>query len=315
MKNLTRNIAVVLAILFLLPVTALAVPTVVGTTIDNTASVVYNDGFNNFSGFSAASTITVDELIDATNVNAGTVTGQPLGVYSSTPYRVTTFGNGSTVFDLSTVTGGAFAVGAISLYADLDDDGDYSNDGGPHTAVTLASYSSFVDVVAVVTIPGGATDGQTGTLQLTAQAQGTFTGGYVQGGFETGGGDGGTVAVLGTTAGSASSLASFTISQVTLSIFKNYSVGDVLGVGTYPVPGNTITYFINISGAGSGYASSVVVSDVLPAGVTYLGGVTITPNAGGDAGAEAAGTVTVNFGNYSGAWGSQRISFPVTITP
>jgi len=70
--------------------------------------------------------------------------------------------------------------------------------------------------------------------------------------------------------------------------------------------GDTITYTITYQNTGTGDASNVVVTDVLPAGTTFLGSLS------GTGCSQAAGTVTCNVGAVAAGAQAQTISFTAT---
>lgn len=77
--------------------------------------------------------------------------------------------------------------------------------------------------------------------------------------------------------------------------------------------GTVITYIIQVNVTGSGTATGLVITDPLPANLTYSGGLTITPNTGSsDFGVTTPNTLTANLGTVA-APNSFTIQFQATI--
>jgi len=93
---------------------------------------------------------------------------------------------------------------------------------------------------------------------------------------------------------------------------------NVTKVNTTARPGDTLQYVINYQNVGSGYASAVVVTDLVPTNTTYVpstvatspDGTTYTPLADGSAGnPQSSGVVSVNLGTLTqGKWGAPASS-------
>ena len=92
--------------------------------------------------------------------------------------------------------------------------------------------------------------------------------------------------------------------------------------GNQPVTGATLTYTIDATVSGSGTATGVVITDLLPANTTYTAGtlslnaasLTDAPDAdAGDVGGTAPNTVTINLGDLTAASPVQTITFEVII--
>jgi uncharacterized repeat protein (TIGR01451 family) len=134
-----------------------------------------------------------------------------------------------------------------------------------------------------------------------------------------GAGDGGTDAVIGSSQGSRTVSGSYIISPSTVvNIAKTAVVTDPSG-GTRPQPGATIRYTLTVTAAGPGTASGVLVSDAIPANTTYtantlrLDGAPLTDAVDLDAGAVAAGMVSISLGSMTSASPAHIVTFDVTI--
>ena len=91
--------------------------------------------------------------------------------------------------------------------------------------------------------------------------------------------------------------------------------------GTEPIPGATIRYTITATVTGSGTATGVVITDLIPLNTTYipnslkLGGAALSDGAdadAGDVGGTTAGMVTVSLGDLT-SLGAKVITFEVKI--
>jgi uncharacterized repeat protein (TIGR01451 family) len=84
---------------------------------------------------------------------------------------------------------------------------------------------------------------------------------------------------------------------------------------TQAAPGETLTYSVTVlntaSGPTAGAALQVVVSDVLPAGVTFTGCTIVAPATGTCS--ESAGVVTANLNNWINAGAGAMIQITVTV--
>ena len=109
--------------------------------------------------------------------------------------------------------------------------------------------------------------------------------------------------VSATSTGDTFGLGAF-VTSISLLAPSMLGVKSVAGGPPY-VAGGTLTYSIDVTNTGNDDAVGVVLTDVLPAGVTYAGGLSVTVSGattaltaapGDDAGDAAGGTVTVRLG-------------------
>lgn len=326
MTNKIRNInwlsgSVVAIAAAALPQTANATGVSAGTLIQNTASATYTSGTASGTVNSNTVTVKVDELLD---VAVAGLTTNPVSTGSTSAvlaYSITNTGNGPEAYKVTVnpaVAGNNFDATVQTVAIDVNGNGTYES--GVDTTLTSGSATAAIaadgslKLVVVVSLPAGATDGQTSKVQLTAEAvTGTGAPGTVIAGAGQGGGD----AVVGASGGTSSALDSIIASLATVSLNKVASIVDPFG-GTQPVPGAVVTYILTASVSGTGSADSLHIADVIPAGTTYqtgtlkLDAVSLTDGADVDAGTASAGGIDVNLGTVAG--GSTRtVKFNVKI--
>lgn len=312
-------------------VSAHALGTVAGTTIQNTAQITYAVGASTLSTNSNTTTITVAEILDvAVTLNTATVSVTPGATQQELVFTVANTGNGTEAFSLaglSTLAGDDFdptpATPAF-IYFDSDGSGDLSAGDAPYVANTndpvlvSTGAGSSVRVIVVNDIPAGVTDGQRGRSQLTAS---TRTGVGAPGTAFAGQGDGGLDAVVGASGASANATGEYLVEALQISAVKSQAVLDTFG-GSRPLPGARINYQIVVTATGTGAATTVNFSDSIPANTTYVAGslslnsVALSDTSGNDAGeysTSPAPRVLVSLGNLTAASGPQTIAFAVTI--
>lgn len=292
-----------------------------GTLIENTATATYNAGSSSVSVSSNTVKVTVDELLD---VAVASLSGAPVAAgltEVAIPFSVTNTGNGPEAFKLSvnpTVAGNQFDASLVSTVIDSNDNGTYEPgvdtvlaSGAPTPAIAA---DDTLRVFVIVTIPAGATDGQTSQLQLTAEAvTGTGTLGTAFAGQGQGGGD----AVVGSSGANDVDAASIVASTVSVSLTKSAAIADPFG-GNQSVPGAVVTYTLVASVTGSAPASDLRITDVIPTGTTYqagtltLAGGPLSDAADSDAGKASSAGIDVDLGDVAGG-SSGTVTFKVKI--
>lgn len=304
-----------------LPAAANASGVTAGTLIQNTASATYTSGTATGSVQSNTVTVRVDELLD---VAVAGLTTTPVATGSTSAvlaYSVTNTGNGSEAFTLTvnpTVAGNGFDATVQQVVIDTNGNGTYD----PGTDQALASGSptpaiapdGSLAVFVIVALPAGATDGQTSQVRLTADAvTGTGTPGTVVAGQGQGGGD----AVVGASGGTGNALDSLIATLATVSLVKSATVLDPFG-GSQPVPGAVVTYTLTATVNGTGQATNVHITDIIPVGTTYQAGTltldaaALTDTTDADAGTASASGVDVNLGTVAGG-STKTVTFGVKI--
>jgi uncharacterized repeat protein (TIGR01451 family) len=298
-----------------------------GTSIDNTAIVTYSVGTVTATTTSNPTSVTVAEILDVqVQLQTPNVPVVPGATQQGMLYRVTNLGNGPESFLLtmtSVIGGDDFNPTEVppSIYFDTDASGDLSPGDVPYVAGgndPLLNADAFVAVLVVNDIPDTVTDGQRGRTSLGAAAR---TGTGTAGDDFAGAGEGGTVAVVGSTGAAATATGEYLVSGVTLDAVKSASVSDQFS-GDRPVPGATITYTIVVTATGSGSAASTLFTDAIPPNTTYVPGtLTLNSIALSDATDADVGEFTntpsarvrVQLGTLTTASGPQTIQFAVTI--
>lgn len=285
--------ALTIALSTFLPVGSAAAAPAAGTVIGNQASATYTDG----AGTSRSTTsnlvqTTVSQVKSFTLTANGSRTAAP-GQTVYYPHVITNTGNGTDSYALGTVTtGGAFTHGGpLAYYADADGNGVPDNAVQITTSGAVAAGTQFRFVVAAV-VPGGATLGQTGTL---------------------------TVPVTDTGGNALSNTDTTTVAASAVTVTK------ALSVNAGPSPSAAaLTVTLSYTNAGTAAAANLVLTDVLPTGMTYVpasgswSGQALTDAAAGDpAGINyswttGTRTVAATIANVP-AGGSGQVTFQVTI--
>lgn len=268
--------------------------TPVGTVMQNTASATYSNSSGVAQPAVTSNTANVT-VAQAAAVSASPATAsqqQPAGAAATYAVTVTNQGNGSDTFSLAAASASSPAW-AAAIYKDDGANGGVANDGlrqagETNTATStgsLAADASFRCFV-VVQVPSGAAISSTDTTTLTATAQ-----------FDS---------TKKTTATSTT-----TVAGPALVLSKNADKANAK-------PGEAIVYTITYQNSGSTSVQSVVITDAVPSGTTYvtnsvtLNGSQKTDASDSDGVTVSAGTITVNVGNVA-AGASGTISFRVTV--
>lgn len=321
---------------------ALAAGTASGTTITNTVTVNFQVGGVSQTASTGSNNITVDRkvAIRVQETGSSTTSVVPGQTTAVTTFTVTNDTNATIDIGLAAaqLSGGTaahggtdnFDVTGLGVFVDTNSNGTY--DAGTDTAVTYLDEVAADGVrtifvvggvgasqvngdVAGVTLQGQAREGGAVSTQgsvITATA-GANTAGVDTVLFDSVGVVGGDIA----NDGRASDDDDFTVSAAILSVYKQSRiVSDPVNGTTNPkmIPGATIEYCIVVAnGAGGAAATSVNISDPLPAQTTYDSGYGIfqsgtytgtapsgTCNLDGTAGGSfAAGTVSGTLGTVN----------------
>lgn len=304
----------------LAPGTAQATGVTAGTLIQNTASATYTSGSASGTVSSNTVSIKVDELL---NVAVAGLTTTPATAGAGNvvlEYSITNTGNGPEAFNVTVnpvVAGNGFDATVQSVVVD-NGNGIYEPGVdqvlAPGAPTPLIAADGSLKVFVIVSLPAGATDGQTSQVRLTADAAtGTGTAGTVFAGQGDGGGD----AVVGASTASSNANDTLVASLATVALAKSAVIADPFG-GSQPVPGAVVTYTLTAAISGTGQASAVHITDIIPTGTTYQAG-TLTLDAAPltdatdiDAGQASASGVDVNLGTVAGGT-SKTVKFNVKI--
>lgn len=309
-----------------------ALGTAAGTTITNSATVDYTMG-------GSAQSETASHSFDVLEVIDGVVTWQDAAnVPVNTPHsdrvltlQLTNTGNGPEDFRLAVnaaVAGDDFNPTVQDLYLESNGTAGLQMAGAtPDTAYAGTDIALAADAAQlcyiVSTIPGGLAVGNIGRVELLADAQTPGAAGSAPGTVLANAGPGGIDAIVGTTGADGGAGGSYEVSFAVVALVKSIAqIADPYG-GDRPYPGAVVTYRIIVDVAGSGTAEAVVVSDTIPADMTYiagslqLDGVAQTdaddaPADSSDFGVTTANTITVNIGDTV-APATRIIEFNTTI--
>lgn len=304
----------------------LAVGTSAGIDITNTANVDYVIAGTSGTASDSVS-FRVDEKLDvniiwqdAANIEVTTpATNQVL------TYLLSNTGNGNDSYTLTvqnTLGGDQFNPGFVDIYLDTNGNGIF-NPGvdtlyNPGLNDPALAADNSLTIFVRNNIPAGRIVGDLGNSQLIATSN---TGSGVPGTALPGAGDSGSNAVVGTSGGSGNDIGTYEVANATVNLVKSVVITDPFG-GNQPVTGATLTYSIDVTVTGPGTATSVVITDPLPADTTYTNG-SLTLNAAaltdavdadaGDVSGTTPNTVTVNLGDLTPASPVQTITFETII--
>jgi uncharacterized repeat protein (TIGR01451 family) len=214
-----------------------------GSTIGNQASATYLDAsLTPRTVTSNLVTTVVQQVASLTLTADGSITAAP-GGQAAFPHVLTNTGNGSDNFSLALVNlgGDDFDLTGLSIYADAD------GNGVPDNAIPLASTGPLAAgapfrFVVVGNVPGVQVGGQLARARVTGTS--TFDAG--QSAFNTD---------LVTVTGNA-------VISVTKAISQNSG----------PSPYGPLTYTMTYTNSGNSAATNLVLTDVIPAGMTYVAG-------------------------------------------
>ena len=125
--------------------------------------------------------------------------------------------------------------------------------------------SESATVYVVSDTPGGLNNGDTGAVELLADATTAGAPGAAAGTSLPGVGDGGVDAVVGTTNADGSDTGVYQVQAVNVSLNKTVlSITDPFG-GAEEVPGATVAYQIQVDVTGTGTADNLIITDAIPA--------------------------------------------------
>ena len=224
-------------------------------------------------------------------------------------YQITNIGNGPESFDLTTdpaVSGNAFDPALQSIANDTN--GNRVHDAAADIILATGTPKPAVGpdisltVFVLTTLPGTATDGQTGQVRLTATSG---TGSGTPGTVFTGQGDGGGDAVVGASTALDDALATEIARLAAVNLTKSATILDPFGT-RQPVPGAIVAYSLLAMVSGGGTASNLNVTDVIPVGTTFqvgtlaLDGSPLSDAADGEAGQASSAGIAVGLGTLTG---------------
>ncbi|MEK7285955.1 MAG: hypothetical protein AAB035_01470 [Nitrospirota bacterium] len=157
--------------------------TPVGTVVGNQATATYNDtSGNQFTAQSNLFTVTVSQVAGLSLMpSSQSRAGAPANEVQF-PHTVENPGNGTDTFNLTTATGGAVTLGAITIIQDDNGDGT-ANPGEPAITFVTLNMNQSQMIVVRATIPSSAANNASGTITLTATS--TFNSTVTQSSVDT----------------------------------------------------------------------------------------------------------------------------------
>lgn len=237
----TFTAAAVLA-LALIARPALAAPPA-GTTIGNQATATYQDAASNsYTVTSNPVTTVVQQVASVTLTANGTRVAAP-GGQAVFPHVLTNTGNGTDAFTLSAVNrpGDDFDLTGLVLYVDADGNG-VPDDFTPVTSTGPLAAGATYRFVAVGSVPGTRLSGDVSDVRVNAVS--TFDGGQT----------------------------AFNDDQVTVSTNAVINVTKSLSAPNGASPSGPYTYTLTYTNSGNATASGLRLTDLIPAGMSYVPG-------------------------------------------
>jgi uncharacterized repeat protein (TIGR01451 family) len=326
----------VLLTLALVTTKAMALGTIAGTSINNTATVNYNVGASSLTATSTQVTIKVQELINATleSKNAGKQqTVAPGQANAALSFELTNTGNGDEAFVLTqqNLTGDQFDTIADNIYVD-DGDGIFEPlIDAIYVPTPLAPEESIALWIASRDISNTQNNGDGADILVNALSK-TFSdagnSNPAQGDTVAGQGDDSTDAIHAIS-GPANDTATFVIDNSAINMVIEKSIVGVRDgitlTGNQYIPGSEVDYLITVEVTGTGDATAVTVSDPLPielklknesTGVINIDGNPNTANISDldDASYDAnTRTITVQLGDITAGDAIKNITFTTVI--
>lgn len=229
--------SVLLAMFFAAPARAASPPA--GTAIGNQASATYSDASLTVRTVTSNTVTTIVQQVASFTLTANGTKNASLGGLVSFPHTLTNTGNGNDSFTLGTSNTGGFSFTAVVLYADANGDGVPDNAIPITSTGTLASGAVF-KFVAVGAVPPTVVATQTNTLTITATS------------------------VL--TPGLSATNTDTTTATNKAVVYVTKAVDVIAGLpGTGPR-----TFTLTYTNVGNLTATNVTLTDLLPAGFTYV---------------------------------------------
>lgn len=221
---------------------ALAAPPA-GTPIGNQATATYVDAASQtYTVTSNLVTTIVQQVASFTLTAPGTRTAAP-GAQAVFPHVLTNTGNGTDSFPLTLTNlgGDDFDLTGLAIYVDADGNGVPDNFTPVTTTGPLAPGAAYRFVVAG-SVPGTQVGGDVARIRIAAASAFDAA--------QTGSND----------------------DQVTVTGNAVISVTKSINVGSGPSPSGPYTYTLTYTNAGNATATALRLTDVIPAGMTYVAG-------------------------------------------
>ena len=221
---------------------ALAAPPA-GTTIGNQATATYTDAASNSYTVSSNPVTTIVQQVASLTLTAnGTRVAAP-GGQAIFPHVLTNTGNGTDSFTLSAANqaGDDFDLSGLVLYVDADGNG-VPDDFVPVTTTGPLAAGGTYRFVAVGSVPGARVSGDISNVRVNAVS--------VFDGAQT----------------------TFNTDQVTVSTNAVINVTKSLSASNGASPSGPYTYTLTYTNSGNATAGSLRLTDLIPAGMTYVAG-------------------------------------------
>lgn len=268
-----------LAAMALLAIAANAAPPA-GTPIGNTATATYVDAAAQTHTVTSNPVTTIVQQVASFTLTAnGARTAAPGGSVAF-PHVLTNTGNGSDAFPLSVANlgGDDFDLTGLALYADADANGVADNFTPLATTGALAPGAQF-HFVLMGSVPGAQAAADVASIRVSAAS--TFDGAQT----------------------------AFNDDQVTVTANAVISVTKAISQNSGASPSGPYTYTLSYNNSGNSTALGVRLTDVVPAGMTYVpgsarwsvtGATPLTDADSTDAQGVVPGTVTFDFNVATG---------------
>lgn len=214
-----------------------------GTTIGNQATATYQDAASNTYTVSSNPVTTIVQQVASLTLTAdGTRVAAP-GGQAVFPHVLTNTGNGTDAFSLAAVNqpGDDFDLTGLVLYADADGNGVPDNFTPVTTTGPLAAGATF-RFVAVGSVPGTQASGTASVIHVDAAS--AFDGGQT----------------------------AFNTDQVTVSTNAVVNFTKSVSAPNGASPSGPYTYTLTYTNSGNATATGVRLTDMIPAGMTYVPG-------------------------------------------
>ena len=272
-----------LVMTLLLQGTAAVAAPAAGTVIGNQATATYVDSTSTTRTTSSNLVqTTVSQVKSFTLTANGSKTAAP-GQTVYYPHTITNSGNGIDTYALNPATaGGAVTQTNLLYYIDANGDGIPDNNTPITSSGPIPAGTQF-NFVAAGTVPGSATAGQSGTI---------------------------TISVSDTSAGGtpATNLDTTTVANSVINVTKSLSVTSGAS------PSGPIDVKLSYTNSGTLDATSVVLTDALPSGMTYRATTGRWSTSGSTALTDAAGGDPAGI-DYGYTAGSRTITATITTVP
>ncbi len=214
-----------------------------GTPIGNQASATYLDASSTSRTVTSNLVTTIVQQVASFTLTADGVRTAAPGGQAVFPHTLTNTGNGDDTFPLTLVNlgGDDFDLTGLSIYADADGNGVPDNFTNLTTTGNLAAGGVFRFVV-VGSVPGVQLATQVSLVRISAVS--TFDGGQT----------------------------AFNTDQVTVTGNAVVAVTKAIDQSSGVSPSGPRTYTLSYANTGNSTATNVILSDVIPAGMTYVAG-------------------------------------------